>query len=90
VKFWKKKIYLSNTSLKGLILTIGIYSNVNDNIYSSPYAFKISMPIVQDEYQLAAQLIQIRRDQKVQCIPTEYRNKTNETIKYMSICSNFR
>ena len=66
-------------------MTIGIYSNVNDNIYSSPYAFKISMPIVQDEYQLAAQLIQIRRDQKVQCIPTEYRNKTNETIKYICL-----
>ena len=63
--------YSSQTaSLEGIPLTIGIYANYSDSIKSSPYAFKMYMPpIVRDNEQIASQLIHIRSDQKVQCIP---------------------
>ena len=63
-------------SLKGLNLTIGIYSNYSDSIYSSQYAFKIFMPpIVSDAYKSASKIIHIRSDQKVQCLPFKNNNK---------------
>ena len=63
-------------SLKGLNLTIGIYSNDSDSIYSSQYAFKIFMPpIVSDAYKSASKIIHIRSDQKVQCLPFKNNNK---------------
>jgi hypothetical protein len=66
--------YASPTdSLKGIPLTLGIYANHTDSIKSSPYAFKIYMPqIVTDNLKIASQLIHIRSDQKVQCIPWKY------------------
>ena len=64
-------------SLKDLTLTLGIYSEINDNIQSSPYAFKIFLPskVEKDEYKVAAQIIHIRTDEKVQCLPFKYKNK---------------
>ena len=64
------------TSIKGLSLTIGIYSNQMDTLQSSPYAFKIFMPPTEDEeFKVATNLIHIRSDQKVQCEPFIYFNK---------------
>ena len=61
-----------NESLRGKTLTLGIYSETNDSIQSSPYAFKIFMPpIVEPEHQIALEIIHIRSDQKVQCLPFE-------------------
>ena len=65
------------TSLRGLTLTIGIYSDYPDTMNSSPYAFKIFMPpTVDDKFKIAAEIIHIRTDQKVQCLPFDY-NTTN-------------
>ena len=62
---------------KGITLTIGIFSHHPDTMDSSPYAFKIFMPpTIDKEYELAAEIIHIRSDQKVQCLPFEY-NTTN-------------
>ena len=67
--------YSDSLSLRGVDLTIGIYSEFSDSLKSSPYAFKIFMPpIVNQELQLAAELYHIRSDQKVQCIPFNYKN----------------
>ena len=56
-----KKINSTSDTLKGLTLTIGIYSDIIDSIYSSPYAFKIYLPPKDQD------IIHIRSDQKVQC-----------------------
>ncbi len=67
--------YDSDHSLRGLDLTIGIYSNVSDSIQSSPYAFKIFMPPTVDlETKVGAEIIHIRSDQKVQCLPALMEN----------------
>ena len=59
-----------NNTLKGVQLTIGIYSNASDSIQSSPYAFKLFIPPqVNEGQQLAAEIIHVRSDQKVQCSP---------------------
>ena len=64
------------SSLRGLTLTIGIYSNQMDTLQSSPYAFKIFMPpTIDEEHSIAANLIHIRSDQKVQCEPFSYKGK---------------
>ena len=61
-------------TLKGVELTIGIYSEINDSIESSPYAFKIFMPpITTPKY--VGEIIHIKSDQKVQCLTFEYDNK---------------
>ena len=67
---------LTTDSLIGLELTLGIYSNVIDNIQTSPYAFKIFIPpkAKTKELQYASEIIHIRSDQKVQCLPFEYEN----------------
>ena len=59
------------TKLRGLTLTIGIYANVSDSLSVSPYAFKLYMPPILDIGEgsaIAANIIHIRSDQKVQCI----------------------
>ena len=60
-------------SLKGLVLTLGIYSEGLDSMNSSPYAFKIFMP--PKDVPNNIDLIHIRTDQKVQCLPFNYKNK---------------
>ena len=68
--------YLNNSQLSGVKLTLGIYSEKNDSIHSSPYAFKLFMPpIYYDDERLGAEIIHIRADQKVQCRPFKYNNK---------------
>ena len=68
-------------SLEGIYLTLGIYANYTDSIKSSPYAFKIYMPpIVRKNEEIATQMIPIRSDQKVQCLPRKY-----EDYPYMCI-----
>ena len=67
----------SNKSLRGIDLTIGIYTNATDSIQSSPYAFKLFMPpIVSNKTDkkeiVSAEIIHIRSDQKVQCLPFEF------------------
>ena len=74
-KILEKGGYDKDLSLRGITLTIGIYSETNDSIQSSPYAFKIFMPpIASKEFQLASQIIHIRSDQKVQCLPFEFKD----------------
>ena len=64
------------TSLKGVVLTIGIYAEVADSIQSSPYAFKIFMPPSPKlEEDLKSEIIHIRSDQKVQCLATQREDK---------------
>ena len=69
--------YPKDTSLRGITLTIGIYSETNDSIQSSPYAFKIFLPLIADSAsKTAAEIIHIRSNQKVQCLPFEFINNT--------------
>ena len=58
-------------TLKGIILTIGIYANVTDSIKSTPYAFKVFEPpfTPHDNEKIASELIHVTSDQKVQCLP---------------------
>jgi hypothetical protein len=57
-------------SLKGVVLTIGIYSNNTDSLESSPYAFKLfEPPLARENEKITSELIHIRTDQKVQCLP---------------------
>ena len=66
-----------DSSLRGLTLTIGIYAETSDSIQFSPYAFKIFMPpTVNADEKLAAEIIHIRSDQKVQCRPKKSKWKT--------------
>ena len=65
----------ANESIEGLELTIGIYSDIIDSIYYSPYAFKVFMPLLMAEgTKDIMQMIHIRTDQKVQCLPFNYEN----------------
>ena len=67
---------LNHSSLRGVKLTLGIYSEKNDSIHSSPYAFKLFMPpTYYDDENLGAEIIHIRADQKVQCRPFKYNNE---------------
>lgn len=77
-----KNGYSSQTdSLEGIPLTIGIYANYSDSIKSSPYAFKIYMPpITKQNQKIASQMIHIRSDQKVQCIPWEYEKDSHMCV----------
>ena len=58
-------------SLQDVTLTIGIYSNNIDSVYSSPYAFKIYLPHKDQD------VIHIRSDQKVQCLTTTMKAPDN-------------
>jgi hypothetical protein len=67
----------SNNTLRGKELTIGIYSETSDSLLSSPYAFKIFMPPIifndtDKNETISAEIIHIRSDQKVQCLPFEF------------------
>ena len=66
----------AHDSLRGVELTIGIYSETSDSLQSSPYAFKLFMPPIIDKTDegnvISAEIIHIRSDQKVQCLPFEY------------------
>ena len=66
----------THDSLRDVELTIGIYSERSDSLQSSPYAFKLFMPPIlatTDEGEvISAEIIHIRSDQKVQCLPFEY------------------
>ena len=65
----------ANDTIKEVELTIGIYSDIIDSIYSSPYAFKVFMPLLMAEgTKDIMQMIHIRTDQKVQCLPFNYEN----------------
>ena len=65
-----------NSSIERVELTIGIYSDIIDSIYSSPYAFKVFMPLLMAEgTKDIIQMIHIRTDQKVQCLPFDYDSK---------------
>ena len=66
-----KKLIDPKDSLKDLTLTIGIYSDNIDSVYSSPYAFKIYLP------QKDQDVIHIRSDQKVQCLTTTKKEPDN-------------
>ena len=67
---------LTNSQLSEVKLTLGIYSEKNDSIHSSPYAFKLFMPpIYREGERLGSEIIHIRADQKVQCRPFKYNNK---------------
>ena len=72
-KILEKGGYDTNISLRGITLTLGIYSETNDSLQSSPYAFKIFLPPrAHTEVQLPVEIIHIRSDQKVQCLPFEF------------------
>ena len=62
------------TSLKYLYLTLGIYTSKTDSVFTSMYAFRISMPLLAIDpsdinSKLAGNILHIRSDQKVQCNP---------------------
>ena len=71
----KGNIYTNR--IRGVNLTIGIYSNYVDSIQLSPYAFKIFMPPTfgNEEYKYVSEIIHIRSDQKVQCQTSKFKNK---------------
>ena len=75
-KLKEKHIILPNEdSIRNVPLTLGIYNNEIDSLYTSIYAFKISMPptvYFEDLNKTESfELIHIRSDQKVQCEPFE-------------------
>ena len=71
-----KQINSTDNSIENLNLTIGVYSNHMDSILSSPYAFKIFM--APKDFNL----MYVRSDQKVQCMPIEIQN---EYICYFAV-----
>ena len=62
---------LTISSLRNLHLTLGIWTDTIDTLYTSVYAFKIFMPPVYNgPYEKkVVEIIHIRSDQKVQCLP---------------------
>ena len=72
-----EKINSQSNTLEGLTLTIGIYANTVDSIYSSPYAFKIYLPPKDQD------IIHIRSDQKVQCF--SYNKIRNDYVCYFAV-----
>ena len=62
-----------NNSLKRLSLVFGVHTNLVDTLYSSVYAFKLFQPpnYVEENYTVPFELLHIRSDQKVQCVPKE-------------------
>ena len=70
---------ISIDSLKYLYLTIGIYTSKIDTVFTSMYAFRISMPLSgssSSDFQtrLASNILHVRSDQKVQCKPERDNN----------------
>lgn len=67
--------------LRGVVLTIGIYSDTTDSLESSPYAFKIFLPpLLYKDQKMTAEVIHIRSDQKVQCSPFLWDGNTSLCI----------
>ena len=66
-------------SIRNVHLTLGIFNSEIDSLYTSIYAFKISMPPTVYFEDLdkteSFEIIHIRSDQKVQCEPFEYENE---------------
>ena len=62
-----------NNSLKRLSLVFGIHTKLVDTLYSSVYAFKLFQPpnYIEGNYTVTFELLHIRSDQKVQCVPKE-------------------
>ena len=62
-------------SIRYLTLTLGVYTDKADTMFTSIYAFKVFMPPMGDvteddkKTRMALELIHIRSDQKVQCDP---------------------
>jgi len=70
----KRKIKLPiDNSIRYLNLTLGIYTDKVDTLYSSVYTFKIFQPLnyISDLEKVPFEIIHIRSDQKVQCDPGE-------------------
>ena len=68
------KLAPGTDTIKNVVLTLGIWNNQVDSLYTSVYAFKIFMPPTYYVNGVAEpfELIHIRGDQKVQCDPFEY------------------
>ena len=63
---------LIDNSIRNINLTLGIWTNTTDTLYTSTYAFKIFMPPIYIESEMETKVIEIihiRSDQKVQCKP---------------------
>ena len=72
----EKEITIPNeNSMRFIDLTLGVWTNQIDSLYTSVYAFKIFMPptYIEEESanRLAFELIHIRSDQKIQCDPIQ-------------------
>ena len=65
----------SENSMRYIDLTLGVWTNQIDSLYTSVYAFKIFMPPTyteeEDQNPLAVELIHVRSDQKIQCDPIQ-------------------
>lgn len=62
-----------NNSLKRISLVFGVHTKLVDTLYSSVYAFKLFQPpnYVEGDYKMTFELLHIRSDQKVQCVPKQ-------------------
>ena len=72
----EKGIKIPNeNSMRNIDLTLGVWTNQIDTLYTSVYAFKLFMPPsykeTEDANPEAVELIHIRSDQKVQCDPVQ-------------------
>ena len=69
-KVKKKGLYVEDT-LQNLYFTLGIWTKEWDTLYTSLFAFKIFMPPKNEGNfdKSIAEILHIRTDQKVQCIP---------------------
>ena len=59
-------------SIRNVVLTLGLWANKIDTIFSSVFAFKIFMPPIYKEYGIefgSFEILHVRSDQKVQCRP---------------------
>ena len=64
-------------TLRNIHLILGLWNNQVDTLYTSVYAFKLSMPPTYIEEDMESiEIIHIRSDQKVQCDPSEIEENT--------------
>ena len=66
----KHENVVKNT-LRDLTLTLGIYNDQADSLYTSVYAFKVFMPQMLKDFKI----VYVRSDQKVQCEPFIFNNR---------------
>ena len=69
---------IDDDSIRNIKLTLGIWTNTTDTLYTSIYAFKIFMPpvYINSLYERnVIEIIHIRSDQKVQCKPLVEKGK---------------